>query len=371
MPTAPQRRPSNPLTEENQRLQTQLTALLAEANRNQQIMRRHQLLDLQLIGATGFRELLDCIFSTLKASSELDAVTLALIDPEHEIRRSLADLGIQCSEFPHLLFLQQASTLGPLAPLLTRPILGPYSSLTHAMLFPAPPAPASVAMLPLVRNRRLIGCLNFGSMQPARFSPQMATDFVEHLSSIIAICIENVLNQERIKQIGLTDPLTGIPNRRYVERRLLEEVGRMRRQQHPLSCLYIDIDHFKRINDRIGHQAGDAVLCEVAARIKAELRLSDALGRFGGEEFLVVLGNAERDHARVVAERIRASVANQPLMPGPGMPLKVTVSVGAATLLAPDRHIAADMLAQQLIAQADRALYQAKASGRNRVVSAG
>jgi diguanylate cyclase (GGDEF)-like protein len=332
-------------------------------------MQRHQALDLALIGAASFRELIAAIFETLKQSSELDVVTLALLDGEYDIRRILADLQIKLSEFPHLLFLEDPLELGELGRRLHKPVLGTYDEQLHGIMFPDPiPVPASAAIVPLVRNKQLIGCLNFGSFDGKRFAASMATDFIEHLSSILAICIENVINHERLKHIGLTDPLTGVNNRRYVERRLQEEVGRVQRQSHPLSCLYIDIDHFKKINDTHGHHAGDEVLREVAGRLQAELRLSDALGRFGGEEFLLLLIDAEMADAVMVAERIRASVAETPIRVGRTESLTLTVSIGVATLNHPVPEGQASAIAQQLVATADRNLYHAKETGRNKVV---
>ena len=166
--------------------------------------------------------------------------------------------------------------------------------------------------MPLLRNKRIIGSLNLGSVDPTRFTPALGTDFIEHMASIIAICLENVISNEMLKYIGLTDSLTGVYNRRYIDRRLLEEIGRARRQAYRISCMYIDIDHFKAVNDSVGHQGGDEVLREVAGRIKAELRLSDALGRFGGEEFVVLLIDADLESAKTCAQRIRASIADTP-----------------------------------------------------------
>ncbi|HYD79105.1 MAG TPA: DUF484 family protein [Paucimonas sp.] len=364
---------SSALAEENRQLRAQLAGLIGQARRNQQIMQRHQALDLQLIGAGSFRELIEGILETLRLSSELDVVTLSLIDSTYDIRRILVDLDISPNEFPQLLFMQDETEFGDLCARLRKPLLGAYSEQMHGMLFPEPMAvPASVAIVPLIRNQQLIGSINLGSAHASRFQPQMATDFIEHLSSIIAICIENVINQERLKRIGLTDPLTGVHNRRYVERRLQEEIGRTRRQGYPLSCLFIDIDRFKQINDSVGHQAGDVVLREVAARIKAELRLSDALGRFGGEEFVVLLIDAELKDAANVAERIRCGVAEQPVLLPNGSSLDVSVSVGVATLRYSGRagcDTPVEVEAQEFVAKADRALYQAKEGGRNRVVA--
>ena len=134
--------------------------------------------------------------------------------------------------------------------------------------------------------------------------------------------------------------------------------------------MYIDIDHFKKINDQRGHQAGDEVLQEVASRIKAELRLSDALARFGGEEFVVLLIDAPLLHALVVAERIRSSIAARPVALSDGTTQSVTVSIGLTELQPQDRHLVSEKIAPRLLARADSALYQAKKSGRNKVISA-
>jgi two-component system cell cycle response regulator len=381
--TVPEPTPmSDTLFGENMRLRAQLKELLDQARINQQIMRRHQTLDLRLIGAVSFVELFDVLFRIFPDSSDLDVVTLSLLDPDYGIRRILVELGVDFQQFPNLRFLQEESEIGDLseadtpvaagAPVTpTRPALGPYSEHLHGAMFPEPiAAPASVAIVPLTRNNQPIGWLNLGSFDRTRFARHMATDFIEHRASVVALCIENVINRERLKHLGLTDSLTQVNNRRYIERRLIEEIGRSRRAGNPLSCMYIDIDHFKQINDEIGHQAGDEVLRNVAARIKAELRLSDALGRFGGEEFIVLLGDADETDAAAVAERIRAGIAEQPLQLNSGGSVTATVSIGIATLEKEISGEPPETAAREFVARADRALYRAKAEGRNRVVIA-
>jgi two-component system, cell cycle response regulator len=361
---------SQDLARENRQLRDQLNQLIANAQKNQQILQRHQLLDLQLISAESFQALANTLFTTFPETAGLDLVTLALLDPQYDIRRILVQLDLNLSELPQLLFLQDEAEFGELADKLSKPVLGGYSEELFGLMFPEPLSPpASAAIVPLLRHDRLIGTLNLGSNDPSRFMPYMSTDFIEHMACIVAICVENVINNERLKHIGLTDPLTGVNNRRYIERRLLEEIGRSHRQATPLSCMYMDIDHFKQINDRIGHQAGDEVLRGVAGRIKAELRLSDSLGRFGGEEFVALLTDTERTDAVNVGERIRASIAEQPLMLASGEKLEVTISVGVAGLLPAIENEPVETTAQHLVARADRALYEAKARGRNRVVS--
>lgn len=349
-------------------VRAQLHDLLTEARNNQDIWSRHQALDLQLIGAHSFRELIRHIFITLAEICELDQVTLCLLNQHNNLKEMLADLKIDNTEFPFLIFAQSEIELRQLGKPLKKPILGVYDAQEHGKLFaPCFEQPCSVAIIPLIRQSKLLGSLNIGSNHPERFSSDMGTDFVERLASIIAICLENVINSERLTQIGLTDALTNVSNRRYVEQRMLEEIGRARRQHYSIACMYLDIDHFKSINDQHTHQGGDDVLKEVAKRIKAELRLSDTLGRFGGEEFVVLLVNTDQIDARLVAERIRKSIANKPFLMSLTGVCDVTISIGIATLSEDHNLGEIDDTAKALLLRADHALYDAKEQGRNRV----
>src|SRR5438067_847341 len=341
------------LIAENEALRRQLSSLLDQAESNHAIMMRHQAFDLEIVGAASFPELVGAIFRLLPVVSNLDVVTLSLVDTGADIFTVMDRLGVDFDAFPNLLFYESAEELGydleSGAP--PKPRLGLYHPVAQRMAFPQPPAGlASVALVPLLRNKRLIGSLNLGSRDPGRFTPILGTDFVEHMGSIIAICLENVISNEMLKYIGLTDALTGVYNRRYMDRRLAEEVARARRQSYRISCMYIDIDYFKAVHDTYGHLAGDDVLREVAARIKAELRMTDALGRFGGEEFVVLLIDADLDSAGMVAQRIRAGIADQPFLLADGQGLSVSVSIGVATLDDFAREHPVEGTAQQLVA---------------------
>jgi two-component system cell cycle response regulator len=166
---------------------------------------------------------------------------------------------------------------------------------------------------------------------------------------------------------GLTDFLTGWHNRRYLNARLKEELARAQRQGTSLTCLLIDLDRFKQINDQHGHLAGDMALREAAQRVDAHIRGSDAAARFGGDEFVVLAPGISPEQAAALAERIRLAVCETPLEIQPGVQLRMSVSIGVAgTTLARDE---ADLKAgaERLLADADSALYRAKQKGRNRV----
>jgi diguanylate cyclase (GGDEF)-like protein/PAS domain S-box-containing protein len=167
--------------------------------------------------------------------------------------------------------------------------------------------------------------------------------------------------QEILKYQALTDPLTGVMNRWAVLARLKEEEARADREGTYLGIGVIDVDHFKKVNDHYGHMAGDKVLKIITARISRSIRPYDLVGRFGGEEFLVVLPGADENGARVVLERLRRAVSDSPAK-ADGHLIPVTLSAGGAS----GRGVSTD----ELIRAADQALYRAKRNGRNQVVIA-
>ena len=170
------------------------------------------------------------------------------------------------------------------------------------------------------------------------------------------------LNGE-LAQMANTDNLTGLANRRYLEDELDRLCARSDRHGGPLSVLLLDGDFFKRINDAHGHHVGDQTLVALAARLTERLRAEDVIGRWGGEEFLVVLPDVDRRGAETAAEALRAHVADRPLDTGAG-PISLTISLGWAFKAAEDT-------AEDLLRRADAALYEAKAAGRDKVVAGG
>jgi diguanylate cyclase (GGDEF)-like protein len=166
-----------------------------------------------------------------------------------------------------------------------------------------------------------------------------------------------------VEELSLTDPLTGLANRRRFDQKLANELARARRYQRPLALIAIDLDHFKLVNDQHGHPAGDEVLRQVAAALRQASRETDLPARVGGEEFALILPETELSFACLAAERLRARIANESVRCN-GAILALTISVGVAG--ADGRSLPAD--AAILYRQADEALYRAKESGRNRVM---
>ncbi|HVK99554.1 MAG TPA: diguanylate cyclase, partial [Dongiaceae bacterium] len=167
---------------------------------------------------------------------------------------------------------------------------------------------------------------------------------------------------KRLEELTYTDGLTGIRNRRYLNRALEREFSRAKREKLPLSLLLIDIDHFKQFNDKYGHLVGDDCLRTVASTIEnSALRENDIVARYGGEEFCVLLPNTDQAGAHQVAELIRQRVLDADFQVG-GQRVTITVSVGLTTCI-PERHHEIE----QFVAAADGALYQSKHNGRNQV----
>jgi diguanylate cyclase (GGDEF)-like protein len=357
------------LEHENRRLRRQLRELTGEARNSEAVSRRCHERDLLLLTAETLPALLNILTEGMQQSFRVSCLSLVLTDPDHEIRHLLRNAGTPAEAFALVQFEDDLESLSPIYARLRKPWLGPFTGEEHARLFSGGTPLGSLALLPMMRRGALVGSLNLGSQAPQRFTRHHGSDFLYRLATIATMCLENATNRERLFISGLTDTLTGLHNRRYLERRLKEELARASRYRLPLSCLFLDADHFKRVNDTQGHAVGDQVLVEMAQRVKACLRASDIATRYGGEEFALILPQTDADEAAHLAERIRLEISATPIaIVDGGQPLNITVSVGVSRVLpsAHDRDLQA--LGQRLLAEADAALYQAKERGRNRVV---
>ncbi|OGO57723.1 MAG: hypothetical protein A2Z32_10750, partial [Chloroflexi bacterium RBG_16_69_14] len=190
-----------------------------------------------------------------------------------------------------------------------------------------------------------------------------ATQLLEQLRADLGLAVNNALAHDRLERLAAVDPLTEAYNRRFGLARLREEFSRAVRAENPLGVLMFDLDHFKAVNDTYGHLVGDRVLRAVAGACRRVVREGDVLIRYGGEEFLVLLPGAGLEDVRQVGERVRRAVAETSVEDG-DLRVGITVSLGGATFR--DTSDSTD----SLIALADRALYEAKEAGRDRLVVA-
>lgn len=228
--------------------------------------------------------------------------------------------------------------------------------------------PAAAVGLPLACRGRTVGALVAIDRAPSAREPRFAAASLAVLAAALepgAIALDNALRMQRAEALSVTDDLTQLYNSRFLSQALRRETKRASRNGRPLSLLFIDLDGFKSINDTHGHLFGSSALVEAAAVIRASARETDMVARFGGDEFALVLPDTGSDGALAVGERIREKIAAHGFLRGAGLDIRLTVSVGVATL--PD----VAETAEGLIQAADEAMYLVKDRGKNGIRIAG
>ncbi len=217
----------------------------------------------------------------------------------------------------------------------------------------------SIAAIPLFKNDKAVGAIYLDSKKLASSFKNEQIPFMETFAAHTSVALNNAQLYKR----AITDDLTHLFTRKYINDRLHLEVERAHRYKRPFSLLLLDIDHFKKVNDTHGHNAGDMVLKAVSNILSNALRETDVAGRFGGEEFIIVLGETDRRGAEIIAERIRKAIEKLEVTVE-SIKLNVTVSIGVNDYQRQYGHNI-----QSIIDDTDKALYQAKTSGRNQVVT--
>jgi diguanylate cyclase (GGDEF)-like protein len=218
----------------------------------------------------------------------------------------------------------------------------------------------TLVMLPLVAKGQSIGLVELLSKQKVVLE-ESRLELARTMANEAAIALENARLYEDARDLADRDPLTGFYNHRYLHERLGEEVVRAQRSKQPLSVLMIDLDDFKLVNDTFGHLFGDRLLVWIAERIRSTLRLSDVPARYGGDEFALILPDADIDSARIAAERILQTFETEGFAADGRGPVPVSMSIGVAS------HPVDGRTATELIAAADRGLYRVKRHGGRRV----
>src|SRR5277367_5250960 len=200
------------LIQENEDLKKRLQELTAEAANNESILKRTQERELTLLRADSLAQLLRAMVDGLRESYSLDAISVVLLDPQHEIRHLLLAGGDRPDEFKQVFFVDSLIGLAPQLAALHKPWLGPFVGADHHLLFPGLINLKSAALVPLPRKDRGTGALCFGSRDATRFTRHHGTDFLSHLGAVAAVCIENAVNRARLLRAGITDFLTGWHN---------------------------------------------------------------------------------------------------------------------------------------------------------------
>lgn len=219
---------------------------------------------------------------------------------------------------------------------------------------------SSMICVPLEMRRRLVGVMSLTTEKPEHIFTEDDLELVILLAAHISLALES----HRLYELSVMDGLTQIYNRRYLDQRLSEELSDSRRHERPLTIALLDLDHFKNLNDKFGHLAGDKVLCEVTETISDMLREHDVVARYGGEEFALVLSSTPQAAGLDLGERVRKTIAERGFR-YEDQELPVTISLGLASF--PENGSTKD----GLLKAADQALYKAKEAGRNQVKVAG
>ena len=350
-----------------QKLSDTVSDLFQKAIENEQILRRYQQFELKLLDLATFEKLLELLLRNSLEYFQLDRVELWLYDPQQTLEALLSEEFLNT---PGLRLLKHMDALQALYCKQPRVRLASTNDQQSLPVF-AGEGLRSAALLPLVRHGVLVGSLHFGVKGYQRFTGDKSTDFIAHLASIVAVCLENVVNQERLHRLSMYDMLTQVKNRRAFGQALDNEVSRASRSGDPLSLLFVDLDFFKRVNDNYGHPMGDRVLKEVAQYIDEMLRKTDHVCRYGGEEFALVLPNCGRQRAMEVAERIRLQVSELEISNGETgsdrVAVSITLSIGVCCW-SPKEELddsGEQAIAKDLVACSDKGVYQSKEAGRN------
>ena len=322
-------------------------------------------ISIAIAAGVGLEKTTQAVFRQLKRVIPVDLFYLALYDPEEKfVSYFMYDRSGERIEIEPFYLLQRPS--------ITRYVMEKRQT-TYIPDFNSPKNPVkeediirvpghnnlTYLGIPLILRGEVIGVLSVQSQKPNAYDPGHIR-LIETIAQQATIAMDNAKLFERMQKMAITDSLTGLFNRRYFYMILNNEIERARRYASDLSLVMMDIDLFKRVNDKFGHLAGDHVLHEVAEICMPILRQSDVMFRYGGEEFMILLPETTKEEAAKVAERIRQSIAETDFNTRNGI-IKITASIGV-TEYSPDFSAA-----NTFIESADKALYRAKEMGRNKV----
>jgi diguanylate cyclase (GGDEF)-like protein len=309
--------------------------------------------------------IVDVILETAVLAVDAEMAVLYVTPSSKDPLRARATHGVT-SDVTDLGLPPGAGVAGRVAAM-DAPIVHPGAPGGPAPAQPGEPLGArTAAAVPIHSAGRLLGVVAVYDSRPdRRFTPSDLTTLatVVHQAET---AIDNVILHEEAERLSITDGLTGVWNRRHFDLRANEEVRRSHRFGEPFSLVMLDVDDFKRINDSCGHQAGDTVLVEIAARVTEAVREVDTVARYGGEEFCLLLPRTDAPGASLLAEKVRDAIGARPFPLHDGSrELDVTVSIGVATYPLHGGSVGA------LLTVVDEALYRAKRAGKNRVEVAG
>ena len=324
--------------------------------RNAEIAEKFFAIETKILSIHNFRDLFDKLLTEIHDRFDVPRVWIAMTE-DNDVWR-LLDRMTPGGTFGERLRMIDAEAFEGIVGDGSPPILANEGLERFSSLMPEETRviSGSLAVVPLTYEGRAIGSLNLWDESPERYAPGMEVSLLRQLAVKVSICLANVMAHERLAMLAFRDPLTDLLNRRVMEQVLRREFDRSKRYGTELAVVFLDIDRFKHINDRYGHDTGDEVLKWVGNRLMAMSRQSDVVARFAGDEFVVVLPSTGADRAYRFVDRLQTFFLSTHLAHD-GKVIPVSVSCGIAT--AADAGVTD---AVSLLKKADERLYQSKNS---------
>jgi len=329
-------------------------SLLMRLKENEKIARKFNEIEISILTILNFQDFLERLLFEISNKFSIDYIWISIIE-ETTIAKQLHDiqdsklLKTSTAFVPEKEFL--AITKNSLKPFLANDNLKIYHDLV-------PKKPhydmGSIAIAPITLDGNIIGSINQADKDKNRFKPGIDTSLLEQLALKVSLCLSNVTAHEQLKFLAFHDPLTGLLNRRVMEKILEREFQRAKRYQIELTLLFLDLDDFKSINDNFGHDNGDRALCHVSDWLNRLKRNSDIVARFAGDEFVVILPSTSRVQAEHYIKRLETKLASSPLSVAKKT-FYVKLSYGISQVT--ENGINSS---KELLKAADKELYQAK-----------
>ncbi|HTZ40899.1 MAG TPA: sensor domain-containing diguanylate cyclase [Syntrophales bacterium] len=330
--------------------------ILQVISRNEEIAQKFFSIETSILSIHNFRDLFERLLSEITEKFSVPHVWITMTE-DNDVYR-LLDRMTPSNTFGERLKVIDAKAFdeliaGDAAPLLANEALERFEVLQTAC---TKKTLGSIAVVPLTYEGTAIGSLNLGDVSPDRYAEGMDASLLKQLAVKVSICLSNVMAHERLAMLAFRDPLTDLLNRRIMEQVLRREFDRARRYGTELAVVFLDIDRFKGINDRYGHDTGDEVLKWVGNRMCSMSRESDVVSRFAGDEFVIILPNTGTDRAYHFVDRLQTFFLSTNLAYD-GKAIPVSLSCGIATMA--DAGITD---APSMLKKADERLYQSKNS---------
>jgi diguanylate cyclase (GGDEF)-like protein len=330
--------------------------LLQRVRENEETARKFFEVETSVLSTLDFEDFFDKLLSTIMNKFNVGYVWVTLIDTG-KATRLIQTYASSAIPENHLRIVDR-QTFSLLVPDSGKPVLRNDDLAPFIPLVPAGTKREfnSIAVIPISLDGEAAGSLNFADLSVERFSPDSDFSLLEQLGLVVSICLSNVAAHEEVKALAFRDPLTGLLNRRAMERALNREISRAKRYRGDLSMVFIDLDDFKKVNDTFGHDSGDEYLVYAASTMLRMARQSDIVSRFAGDEFVIILPESSTTEAEFLIRRMQQYFHENPVALGSALvPVKFSYGIASPDMVESEGAAA-------LLKKADELLYQDKQS---------